>query len=228
MESCLETLWLVTSGNGPEECAYAAALTLRCIAQEVDALAAAGADIAFRLVETEASGVSGNIKSALFALSGADAESFITSWAGTVQWIWQSAYRPHHRRKNWFVAVKAYQPPEDRVALSIDEVRFESARSSGPGGQSVNKTESAVRAVHIASGISALSRDERSQSLNKKTAFDRLAARMAEEAQARELSARSGLRHTHYETERGNPVRVFDAETLQRKDGGKDANHGQG
>jgi peptide chain release factor len=212
----LETILLgISSGNGPEECAHAAALTMRLIIEEIENSAGRGRTLSVTVVESEPSRIKGNIRSAVLAIDGEDAPAFAASWTGVVQWVWQSPYRPHHKRKNWFVSVKPYTLPEKQAGFSPDDVRFETARSSGPGGQKVNKTETAVRAVHIPTGKSATARNERSQWLNKNLSLLRLASLFEKERQEKEDHARSGLRHTHYELERGNPIRVYDGVTLK-------------
>ena len=209
----METIWLnISAGNGPEECAHAAALTLKAFENEIEGQE----NIKMRIIETEASGIKGNIRSALIALEGENVKSIAESWTGIIQWIWQSAYRPHHKRKNWFVLVKPVSEPEDLLSsLDIRDVRFETTRAGGPGGQHVNKTETAVRAVHIPTGKSAVARGERSQLLNKKLALSRLASIFKKEQNAIEAQSLSEIRHSHWELERGNPIRVYHGESLK-------------
>jgi peptide chain release factor len=168
------------------------------------------------ILETEASVVGNNIRSCLLVIEGEGAEDFGRLWAGSIQWVWQSTYRPHHKRKNWFVAVSMMSVPVDNSgAFALKDVRYETARAGGPGGQNVNKTETMVRAVHIPTGKSAVCRSERSQLMNKKLALARLAALFQDEADAQKQNLEKDLRHKHYEVERGNPIRVYDGETLR-------------
>jgi peptide chain release factor len=210
----LSTIWLsISAGNGPEECAYAASLTVKAVLQEIQNLP--DKEITAEVIETEPARIKGNIRSALIAVEGNDAEKFAQSWIGIIQWVWKSLYRPHHRRKNWFVSVKPYFAPEDNSEFSVSDVRFETAKAGGPGGQYVNKTETAVRAVHIPTGKFSVARGERSQLMNKKLAVTRLASVFADEKSEKEKQNRSVLRHSHWELERGNPARVYDGETMK-------------
>jgi len=220
----LETIYLnVSAGSGPEECAKMTALTVQVIRQELQERLEL--NIKASIIESVLSREKGNIRSALLELKGQGAKEFANSWTGVIQWIWQSAYRPHHKRKNWFVQVLPYSTIYDGKGdiFSLDDVRFETAKASGNGGQHVNKTESAVRAVHIPSGKSAYASDERSQLMNKRLALSRLAAIFAKEEMEKQKKSKSDLRHSHWELERGNPVRVYDGLTLKllRKKNGK-------
>jgi len=217
----LDTIWLsISAGSGPEECAHMAALTVQAMQREINERSSK--DIKMSIIESEEAREKGNIRSALIALEGDGAcvKEYAASWTGVIQWIWQSTYRPHHKRKNWFIQVKQFansvcaEPKQDEF-FSVNDVRFETAKASGPGGQYVNKTETAVRAVHIPTGKSAVARDERSQLLNKRLALAKLTQLFVNEQTEKEKQSRSNLRHSHWELERGNPIRVYNGESMK-------------
>ncbi|EEW1604972.1 peptide chain release factor H, partial [Escherichia coli] len=95
------------------------------------------------MLETETGRYSDTLRSALVSLDGDNAWALSESWCGTIQWICPSPYRPHHGRKNWFLGIGRFTADEKEQS---DAIRYETLRSSGPGGQHVNKTDSAVRA----------------------------------------------------------------------------------
>lgn len=156
-------------------------------------------------------------KSVLLAVEGRNLHEHLDSWKGTVQWIVKSPFRPNHGRKNWFVGVNVFYPPEPGHDFLEKDVRYEAMRASGPGGQHVNKTSSAVRATHLPSGLVAFAQEERSQSMNKKLAV----ARLCELLQGREQDAKGALQqdvwHRHNCLERGNPVRTYVGNPMRRK-----------
>lgn len=89
------------------------------------------------------------------------------------------------------------------------EIRFESLRSSGPGGQHVNKTDSAVRATHITTGISVKVQSERSQHANKRLATLLIAHHLEQVKEDERAAMKSERRLFHHQIERGNPTRTF-------------------
>ena len=95
------------------------------------------------------------------------------------------------------------------------EIRFETLRASGPGGQHVNRTESAVRATHIASGISVKVQSERSQHANKRLALRLIALKLEQLAERDAAGARAARRLLHHQVARGNPCRVFVGERFE-------------
>jgi peptide chain release factor len=86
---------------------------------------------------------------------------------------------------------------------------FEAFRAGGPGGQHQNKTESAVRATHIASGLSVVVREERSQHRNKVLALERMAALLRLQGEMAAITARNDAHAAHDRLERGRPVKRF-------------------
>ena len=88
-------------------------------------------------------------------------------------------------------------------------MRIETLRASGPGGQHLNRTESAVRVTHLPSGLSASAQEERSQHLNRRLALARLAQRFDERAGAQAQAADTARWRQHTSLIRGNPVRTY-------------------
>lgn len=196
-------MWLhITSGRGPGECQIAVARLTTIIVED-----AKQTDIQAILLDVE-NGKHG-FMSALIAIEGATIAAFAASWEGTVQWICPSPIRPHWGRKNWFVSVNVIRPPAPTMALSESDIRFETSRASGPGGQHVNKTNSAVRAVHLPTNITVQAQEERSQHRNKALAIARLAAALAERQIMADQVVKREKWSKHDNLQRGNPVRVY-------------------
>lgn len=200
----MSILLQITSGRGPAECC-------RVVAQlaEVMLADARNSSLHAEIIEEEAGPEKGTLLSALIHLDGSDAESFAASYEGTIQWIGYSPFRPGHKRKNWFVGVQRVPLPTS-VTFSDMDVRIETMKGSGPGGQHVNTTESAVRAVHLPTGIVAIARDERSQNANRKRALERLAILLARHEQREQARVQKKRWDAHNELVRGNPVRVYE------------------
>lgn len=155
------------------------------------------------------------ILSATLKLDGSRAENLAERWEGTLQWICTSPVRPKHPRKNWYIGV--FRLPEMPEMPSENGIIFQTCRAGGKGGQHVNKTESAVRAVHQASGISVRVESERSQHANKKAALVLLAQKLAEH-HAGQTDGYARAQHSQlYQVERGNPKRTFAGADFKEK-----------
>jgi peptide chain release factor len=200
----LMILLQLSAGQGPEECVLAVAKALQRLMVEAEA-----AWVEVRVLEEEVEVSRGTLRSVLVALQGEGAEVLAEAWSGSLLWICARSYRPSHGRKNWFFGGARFAAPS---ASLESEIRFETLRSSGPGGQHVNTTDSAVRATHLASGISVKVQSERSQHANKRLALLLIALRLAERAEEADDQLRAERRLRHHRLERGNPRRTFRGE----------------
>ena len=203
------TRLLITSGRGPAECRIALGKLVAIIRWGAQAR---GLDM--ELVEARQTDEFG--PASVIAVLYGDrevAERFAGEWVGSVQWISKSPIRPHHKRKNWFVGVVALPETEEVYeGVSQSDVRFETFRAGGPGGQRQNTTESAVRAVHKPTGLSAAARDERSQHRNKALALSRLASLLKLCEEIATIADRQQTQTAHDQLQRGRPVRRFRGE----------------
>lgn len=191
----------LSTGQGPAECALALAKALPRIEQEAEHL-----QVRVEVLEQEAGEQAGTLRSLLLGLQGEQAERLADAWSGSLLWICPSPYRKGYGRKNWFFSGTRCAWPD---AIADSQIRFETLRASGAGGQHVNTTDSAVRATHLASGISVKVQNERSQHANKRIARLLLARRLAELGQQASATARAERRLQHHQLQRGNPVRTF-------------------
>ena len=195
---------LVTSGRGPAECRIAVAHVIAALTAEAAAL---GLDVdCLQGPNPDGHGPA----SAIVVIHGDAAAAFARPWLGSIQWVAQSPLRLHHKRKNWFIGVVALPAqPEPAHALTAHDVRFEAFRAGGPGGQHQNTTESAVRAIHIPSGLCIVARDQRSQHRNKALALQRLATLIRLRSELDAITARTDAHAAHDRIERGRPVKRF-------------------
>jgi peptide chain release factor len=153
--------------------------------------------------------------SLLLEITGPGADAFVERIQGTMLWIGKSPFRPYHKRKNWFIGVNIVEPPET-AAVNPGDIRYETMCATSPGGQHVNKTESAVRAIHLPTGTKAVARDHRSQHRNKELALKRLLHQLSQiEKQSHEQNRRRRW-DRHNDLERGNPVRTYIGEEFSK------------
>lgn len=195
----------ITSGRGPAECCRVVALVLERVAKEARDL---GLDT--EVLEREIGPLNRTLYSATLSVMGKGSEQLLKEWKGTIQWIAQSPYRIYHKRKNWFIGINSFQVPaiED---VNEKEFSYQTLRASGPGGQHVNKTESAVRATHVPSGLSVTASDERSQWQNKKLATERLLIKLSAWQVEQTMQMAQANWNNHNQLQRGNPVKVIES-----------------
>jgi peptide chain release factor len=202
----------ITSGHGPAECELAVSHVLEHLLKE-----AIQANLKVEVLEKVRGEKDGIYQSVMLSIGGDSLGPFLKRWQGTVQWICESPYRPTHKRKNWFVGINILEALESHKHFDLSELRFETMRASGAGGQHVNTTDSAVRVIHIPTGLTAFAQEERSQHMNKKLAIARLAVAFDERSAAARLEKNHEKRNKHYELERGNPIRVFVSKNFKEK-----------
>lgn len=122
------------------------------------------------------------IKSATLLVKGRNAYGWLKTEAGVHRLVRISPFDSNARRQTSFASIDVYPVIDDRIQIDIDEsqVRVDTMRSGGAGGQHVNKTESAVRLTHIPTGIAVVSQGDRSQHKNRATAWNMLRAKLYE------------------------------------------------
>jgi putative peptide chain release factor H len=188
-----KTIIQISSGSGPVECELAVAKLLGALQVEFPGL---------EITQT----VPGQ-RPGCFRSVQVTGEYDFTFLEGSIQWICPSPFRPGHRRKNWFVDVSLCLTAR-MSNFDPEDVRFETFRSGGKGGQHVNKVESGVRAIHSPSGLTAVSTSKRSQHANKKLALERLRAQLTGKNQGQIAAAPAKNWLEHHRIQSGNPVRV--------------------
>lgn len=199
----------ISSGKGPAECCWVVAQVLKQILKEVRELG-----YTYAIIDEQRGDQPGTYQSISLSISGNDLMEWLSEWKGTIQWIGTSMYRKHHKRKNWFVAVVNRNDIE-QYSFSMHQLRIQTMRSGGKGGQHVNKVNTAVRVTHIPTGISVKSSDQRSQLQNKKRAIAKLQFKLLERAEIEAGKQANADWQEKIEIARGNPAKVFSSTSFK-------------
>jgi len=193
----------ITTAKGPLECQLAAGKILGALLADLR-----NRGLQAETIDRIAGQENGTILSATIQVCGNTLQDAIQTWLGTIQWIQKSPYRPNHGRKNWFVGVFEVNPAE-ALSWNENEIVYQSVRSSGAGGQHVNKVSSAVRATHTPTGTTVFVQESRSQMQNKKIASERIREKLEKVQSEKLVEVVNQTWSQHHELERGNPVRTF-------------------
>jgi peptide chain release factor 2 len=171
---------------------------------------AADRDVQTELLEASP-GEEAGLKSATFSVKGENAYGILKAERGVHRLVRLSPFDQAHRRHTSFaqVIVAPLLPDDVDVELDESDLRIDTYRASGAGGQHVNKTDSAVRITHVPTGIVVQIQNERSQSSNKQTALRVLKSRLLEQEQEKREEELARERGAAQQADFGSQIRSY-------------------
>jgi peptide chain release factor 2 len=156
-------------------------------------------------------GEEAGLKSATLVIKGENAYGWLKTESGVHRLVRISPFDSQARRHTSFASVWVYPVVDDSIQIDISDsdVRIDTYRSSGSGGQHVNTTDSAVRITHIPTGIAVACQSERSQHKNRATAWSMLRARLYEEELKKREEAAMATEATKSDIGWGHQIRSY-------------------
>ena len=171
-------------------------------------------------IEDETAGDSAGIKGASIKIEGDYAFGLLRSETGVHRLVRKSPFDSSGGRHTSFASVFVYPEIDDSIEIDINpaDVRTDTYRASGAGGQHINKTDSAVRLTHIPTGIVVQCQDSRSQHSNRDLAWQRLRSRLYDHEMRKRMEAQQKLEDSKTDVGWGHQIRSYVLDQSRIKD----------